>query len=173
MNKLAVCVLGFPNSGKSETWYSLFGTKVKRGKDERDLLVFEGGSPLIKEYVKVFLINGSPQENGEFIKKMLPKHLPNIVLCSLQYVEGPDFVEGMFGSLDWLHKNGYFLFVLWLCPSYKNRYPYLDDLGLSQKIHRYHNCLLGRRDGNHNPEGRAEEIRAYIHGWAKSNGLTY
>ena len=172
-DKLAVCIIGHPNSGKSETWYSLFGKKVHRGKYERELLVFEGLSPSMKEYVDIFLINGSPQESGELINGMIPLPLPKIVLCSLQYAEGSEYVEGVFGSIEWLETNGYKLYVLWLNPGYGGEFPYLDDLGLCSRIHRNDNNLIGRRNGSDNPESRAEEIRSFVHGWAKQRGLVY
>jgi len=173
IDKLAICVVGYPDSGKSETWYSLFGTKVKRGKYERELCVFEDPTSSKKEYANVFLINGSPQESGEIINDMIPITHPQIILCSLQYIEGKAYAEGLFDSVKWLENSGYDLFVLWLNPGYNNDFPYLDNLGLFSRIQKNDNNLIGRRNGNHNPENRAEEIRNFIYGWSKPRGLTF
>ncbi|MBN4071507.1 hypothetical protein JYT72_03235 [Crocinitomix catalasitica] len=169
-NKLAVCVVGWENSGKSETWYSLFGRTVRRkpSKSLHQLQVFA-----TVEFVDVYLVNGSPQESGKYIKEMLPKKLPNIILCSIQYVVGGGYKEDMFGTINWLEDNGYSLVVIWLNPGHKDSYPYLDSAGLTERIHSKANNLIGRRDGNQSPDERAEEIRNFIYGWAKPRNLAY
>ncbi|MES2557208.1 MAG: hypothetical protein V4604_13715 [Bacteroidota bacterium] len=171
--KLAICIIGYPNSGKSKTWYSLFGQTVKRGKYERELQIFEDEENSIASYVDVFLINGSPQESGCPIDDMIPLPLPKIILCSLQYAEGPEYVEDLFGSIRWFEDNGYKIFAIWLNPGWADPYTYFDEIGLINRIHKQEGNLLTRRDANKESDIRAQEIREFLFGWAEKRKLTY
>lgn len=171
--KLAICIIGHGNSGKSTTWYSLFGHNVKRGKYERELKIFEDIENSIEYYVSVFLINGSPQESGCSIHDMLSLPLPRIILCSLQYAEGTDHEEDLFGSLRWLEENDYKIFSIWLNPGWQDPYPYFDDIGLINRIHKKEGNNITRHDANREPNIRAQEIREFIYGWASFRKLVY
>src|SRR5690242_5861821 len=76
---LLVAVMGHRNSGKSTTWYELFGRTVRTGKEPRDLDL--GGG----ESVEVFVVSGSPEERKEYVGDLLNGETPRVVLCSLQY----------------------------------------------------------------------------------------
>lgn len=160
MNNLVIAVIGHRNAGKSTTWYTLFDRKVKTGDSLRPLNLNDA------EYVDVFLINGSPEERGIYVGEIIGEPpLPRIVLCSMQYIEQVKH------SIDYFIDNDYLIYAQWLnpgkhdidCVSY-------DSLGLM-------NYLLSRksvtsiRNGKENSASRCDEIRAFLYGWAMSNGL--
>ena len=164
--KLLVGVLGNRESGKSHTWNVLFreteGTErtVKTGKHLRNLYLNE------KEYVKVFLVSGSPEERIKIgnVGSIIPAEKPKIVLCSMQYKK--DVIE----TIKWFVDNDYFSFIHWLNPGYKDERTVEDRLKLIPTILSY-DSLLGIRDGRISAENRIQQMRDFIYGWAKSRGL--
>lgn len=155
--RLLVGVLGNRNSGKSYTWNSLFDRRVRTGKTLRDLYLNE------KEYVKVFLVSGSPEERRKYVGDIINRK-PNIVLCSMQYTE--DVIK----TIKWFANNDYFLFIHWLNPGYEDEETVNDRLDLIPNILSY-DSLLGIRNGKISVENRVQEMRDFVYGWANSRGL--
>ena len=58
-------MLGNRNSGKSHTWNTLFGKKVKSGNEERRLYLTKN------EYVMVYLVSGSPEERKKYVGNVI------------------------------------------------------------------------------------------------------
>lgn len=81
--RLFVGVLGHRDAGKSTTWNTLFGATVRTGQYPRTLNLFPG------ECAEVFLISGSPEERGLYAGDILANQACRIVLCSMQYRDGP------------------------------------------------------------------------------------
>lgn len=167
--RLLVAVLGHQNAGKSKTWVELFGRTVKTSihGNERQLELSQ------KEWVSVFLINGSPAERGIDVSNIInPKgstnfEPPRIVLCSMQY---PHDIQGT--TLQYFINHGYYIFIHWLNPGYNDPPKYEDDFGCLSSILYKHNSLLGIRDGKTDPPtSRVNEIRDFIRGWAYTRGL--
>lgn len=156
-NRLFIGVMGNRNSGKSKTWQTLFEqSDIRTGKCLRPLYFFDDS------YVNVFLINGSPQEREVEIESLLPEgELPDIILCSMQYASSAK------KTIKWALKMGYFLFIHWLNPGYKDIAIYDDDIGL-QKIILDSDSMFGIRNGKVHLKSRTQEIKDYIYGWAKS-----
>jgi len=159
MEKLLVSVLGNRDSGKSHTWNTLFGAIVKTGKEERHLYFNDC------EFVKVFLVSGSPEERKKNVGELITAEEPKIVLCSTQYR------EGVKSTFKYFIENGYFLFVHWLNPGYSDLdTPYFDNLGLVSWL-LSQQSLIGIRSGKSVADSRVEEIKEYIYGWAKARNL--
>jgi hypothetical protein len=155
---LVVAVIGNSRSGKSSTWYKLFGKRVSTGSKMRKLFLKE------KEYVEVFLVSASPEERKKKIEKIITVHDPRIVLCSMQYR------EDVFGTINYFTERDYFLFMHWLNPGYTDDSPVEDRLGLVDKILE-EESLLGVRNGQIVVDNRVNEIRDFIYGWAKMRDL--
>ncbi len=159
MEKIVVSVLGNKNSGKSYTWNTLFGATVRTGKEERRLYFNDC------EYVKVFLVSGSPEERETHVGELITVEEPKIVLCSTQYR------ESVKSTFNYFVENGYFLFVHWLNPGYSDSdTPYFDNLGLVSWL-LSQPCLIGIRSGKIVANSRVGEIKEYIYGWAKTRNL--
>ncbi|WP_145141261.1 hypothetical protein [Paenibacillus sp. Y412MC10] len=118
-----------------------------------------------REYTDVFLINGSPQERRRDVEEIIQVgYDPRIVLCSLQYT---DEVKD---SFKYFTQKGYFIYLHWLNPGYKDQSSYGDSLNLIPILLTY-NSLVGQRSGKIDPTTRTEEIKEYIYNWAKKNQL--
>ena len=156
--RLLVGVLGTQNSGKSYTWNTLFGRRVRTGTNLRRLYFSE------YEYVEVFLISGSPEERGIYVEDIITIEKPHIVLCSMQYT--PNVIE----TIKWFADNGYFFFIHWLNPGYSDKDKKEDHLNILKIIMEY-DSLVGIRNGKTNAEERVQEMRDFIYGWAKHRGL--
>lgn len=159
MDRLLVAVVGNPNSGKSYTWNTLFGGTVRTGSNERLLSLGNG------ESVSVFLVSGSPEERGKYVGDIIQRD-PRIVLCSMQYR------EDVFTSFQYFFDEGFFSFVHWLNPGYKDRSNTAtwDHLGLVPRLLAA-NSLIGIRNAKMDATNRVEEIRDFIRGWARSRDL--
>lgn len=158
--KLAVIALGSRNSGKSNTWNSLFGSEVRTGKYIRPLYV-DG-----EKYIHVYLVSGSPEEREMYVGDLITAEAPRIVLCSVQYaIEAKD-------TFEYFYSNGYSLFVHWLNPGYSEsfRQPQPDELELVPYILSL-DSLLGIRSGQEPVEGRVAEMRNFLRQWAEDEGL--
>jgi hypothetical protein len=159
-NNLLVAVVGHRNSGKSKTWYDLFGYEVITGKRCRSLSLSSS------ESVDVFLINGSPQERGRDVEDILQSERPRIVLCSLQYV------EGVLATFDFFFRNDYSAFVQWLNPGHRDDARYADNLQLIPHLLAEPTCI-SMRDGKAPTESRVQELKEYIGGWARPRRLVH
>ena len=158
--RLFVGVLGHRNSGKSTTWNTLFGATVRTGKYPRTLELYGG------DCVEVFIMSGSPEERNVEAGDILKDQDCRIVLCSIQYT------EAVFQTLDFVANEGFALFVQWLNPGYEDTSENYDRLGLMPWL-LGHGATVVMRSGQITPVGRTEEIRQFIHGWAKAHRLTF
>jgi hypothetical protein len=158
--RLFVGVLGERNSGKSTTWETLFSAKVRTGQYARTLELYGG------ECVNVFLINGSPEERQLYIGDILAGQDCQIVLCSIQYI------EAVRRTLNFVTEEAFEIFVQWLNPGHNDNGENYDRLGLMPWL-LGHGATVAMRDGTAVASLRAEEIRQFIHGWAKAGGLTF
>jgi hypothetical protein len=161
-DRLFVAILGNRNAGKSTTWNHLFDptgkTTVRTGRNPRDLYLNAA------QWVEVFLVSGSPEERELLVGKILPKELPQIVLCSAQYH------QDVKGTFDYFFRKDYEIFVQWLNPGYNDTGIYQDDLSL----HDYlldGGATLQVRDGKVNLTSRVRELRQFILGWATYRDL--
>lgn len=113
--------------------------------------------------VPVFLVNGSPEERGIPLRKLVVGK-PRIVLCSLQYtLRARD-------SFDWLIESGYTLFVQWLNPGHSDSSDYADRLGFGDYL-LHEGATLSVRDGRTQSDGRVREIRDFVTGWTSGRRL--
>ena len=159
-DRLLISVLGNQNSGKSHTWNTLFGRRVKTGKHPRDLELRPG------EFVEVFLVSGSPEEREKYVGDILGNQKCRIVLCSMQYTK--DVRE----TLDHFIGNDFFLYVQWLNPGRNDACQIWDRLGLANQILSAQS-VFAVRDGKIDAAGRAQEMREFIYGWAKYRNLLF
>lgn len=114
---LVVAVLGNRKSGKSTTWNALFQRTVRTGSEMRKLYFRKN------EYVEVFLVSGSPEEQHMYVGEIIGINKPRIVLCSMQYRN--DVVD----SINYFTDRNHFLFVHWLNPGYSDSGYEQDYLG--------------------------------------------
>lgn len=162
-NKLAIVVLGNKNAGKSNTWYKLFNKpKVKAGKQLRPLYFNSS------EYTNVFLINSSMEEQNKNIEDRLIDC--DILLCSVQYNK-----KGQH-TIEYLHSQGYELYVYWLNPGCSDKHTYNDYLKIVEMISSYPNssvitCKAIPDDTD--TKKRSCEILKYIYNWAKRENLVW
>ena len=159
-DKLLIVVLGNPNSGKSKTWNTLFGSTVKTGSQLRYLYINKA------QWVdNVFLVSGSSEERGLPIEEIMPNESsPSIVLCSVQYG------EVMKSTFDYFLGRGYDVFVQWLNPGYSDEAASVDSLNAVDWLVGK-GAVLAKRNGQNPVEGRVEEIRQQILGWATYHDL--
>ncbi|MFN6087414.1 MAG: hypothetical protein ACK47E_01565 [Cyclobacteriaceae bacterium] len=160
MDNLVVAVLGHRNSGKSTTWYSLFGRTVRTGTELKRLYL------TADEYVDVFLVSGSPEERETYVGDIIGTQRPRIVLCSMQYR------HDVTTTINFFIENSYFIFCHWLNPGYSDQSnsKVYDELGLVNYI-LSKDSVIGIRNGKTDPNERVRELKDYIYGWAKSRGL--
>jgi hypothetical protein len=155
---LFVGVLGNRKSGKNRTWNTLFGKSVRTGSKLRNLYLSES------EYVKVFLVSDSLQEQKKYLGNIIATPEPHRVLCSMRYrVSVTDTIE-------YFDAHDYFLFVHWLNPGNSDPHALSDSLGVIPKLLSCES-LIGIRDGKASAESRVQEMRDFIYGWADSRWL--
>lgn len=159
-DRLFVGILGNQNSGKSTTWNTLFNSTVRTGKNTRTLTLYGA------ECVEVFLISGSPEERQLYAGDILEKQDCRIILCSIQYT------ETVRKTLDYVVENEFDIFVQWLNPGHSDAGENYDRLGLFPWLVG-HEATVAIRDGKGQPQQRSEELRQFIHGWAKARNLTF
>ena len=162
-DQLVICVLGKSNSGKSHTWITLFEEPEKKflktGKKELRLR----SDGYIGEWVDVFLVYSSPEELERPIDEILDGQKCPIVLCSMQY---PNKNDDPYATLDYFIQEGFFLYVQWLNPGYKQ--SKIDDQLLVDKILSARSVLSVRKvEDTEDDSGRVQEIHEFIYGWAK------
>lgn len=160
MPNLAITTLGHRNSGKSQTWNTLFGNTVKTGKYERRLYLNSA------QYVDVFLVSGSPEEREEYVGEIITVHRPRIVLCSTQYI------DSVRETYDFFFTNGYQVHVQWLNPGYKDAERYDDTLDLLPYLLRK-GATVQMRDGQLEPAPRVHALVQQILGWATFHDLVH
>lgn len=160
MRKLALCVLGNRNSGKSHTWEKLFESKVSTSKKERFLFLNEYSA------VKVFLINGSPEERKKHIKTIVGENQPRILLCSIQYHPSAST------TLQYLLEQEYELVFYWLNPGFQDNLAQIqpDKLKLIEFLSN-NNAKIDVVDGKTNIMERVNLIKRELYNWASENGL--
>ena len=160
MDNLLVGIIGHQNSGKTETWKTLFGDIVRTGINERRLYLTDN------EYVNVFLVSGSPEEREKYVGDIITVQKPRIVLCSMLYR------KDVIGTLDYFIERDYFLYIQWLNPGYQDRndLPYHDYLGIVTYI-QFKESTISIRNGQSRIKTRIDEIRDYLYGWCKFKNL--
>ena len=169
--KIAVIALGKRDAGKSNTWYEIFGRKIRSGikripLNGSDLTIrvkngsFEETDDEVETYFDLLLINASREESGkEFEDHLDIDNLPFIVFCSVQYV-----TAGI-QTIDWFRDHGYFLYIQWINPGY--RHPLYDDfLGLEE---RYKSAGIFTRLSGEEKTKRAAAILNFLQDWVKKN----
>ncbi|MCK4663518.1 MAG: hypothetical protein KAT68_11675 [Bacteroidales bacterium] len=158
--KLLIGTLGVLHSGKTHTWNTLFKRVVKTGKNMRKLFLTDD------EYVEVFLVSGSPGERHMYVGDIITAEKPEIILCSLQYT------KEVIDTINYFIDNNYFLYIHWLNPGYTEQIepPLFYTLGVINTL-LSNDSLIGVRNAKTDVEGRVQEIRDFIYGWAKSRGL--
>lgn len=158
-DKLAIMVLGNENSGKSHTWNTLFGRRVRTGKNLRTLEFPDG------KRLDLFLVSGSPEERQEYVGDIVLK-APEILLISVQYcVAGWD-------TIQWLLDKDYDLYVQWLNPGFDDCCQAPDSLGMIPRI-LHSNGIFSIRNGQNIPVQRVNEIRDCLYGWAVHRNHLY
>jgi hypothetical protein len=160
MPHLAVTTLGNRNSGKSSTWNTLFGGKVKTGKSERPLYLNKA------QYVNLFLVSGSPEERDKYVGEIITVERPSLVLCSTQYV------ASVRETYDYFFNNGYEVHVQWLNPGYSDFGLYEDSLELLPYLLRK-GATVQMRDGRLDPRTRVQDLTRAILGWATYHDLVH
>jgi hypothetical protein len=159
---LLVGLLGGSKSGKSFTWNTLFDKpEVKTGKNLRRLYLND------YEYVNVFLINRSAELRKKSISQIITVDKPRILLCSLQYV------KAVVKTINYFERNNYFLYLHWLNPGYHDEHdkPLFYNFGIINNLMEKEGSMIGVRNAKLGVEDRVEEIKNFIYGWAKGNGL--
>lgn len=175
LNNLVVIVLGGRNSGKTQTWKTMFGRKVKTGTKLRELklsgkrvdVFLISGSPeerkmeIVDIIVKLFLVSGSSEERNLYIDKIITVKNPRIVLCSVQ-----DIPEAR-RTFRYFADRGYFNYIHWLNPGYR------QDIKSDKIVSGLLECLpknsfiFYEKDGNKNPAERVNEMKDFIYSWVK------
>ena len=156
-SKLVVALVGRQNSGKSTTWYELFGKK-QRGNKYAHLRLSKS------ECVEVFFVNSSFEEQAKELEDLLDIEDCRVLLCSMQYS------ESALARLKRLADAGCYLHLQWLNPGYKSKEKASDSLGLEAGT-----ALLPSefhvRDGKQTPARRAQGVKEAIYDWAADRCL--
>lgn len=164
----AVIILGNRNSGKSSTWYKLFGRRVNSGikffkidtKTIKFLLKnssFQESGGKIEEFIDVHLQNTSCEENRKEISQLFDiAGLPKVLFISVQYSE-----HGI-ETINWLKEKGYFLYIQWLNPGYYDKNEYTDFLEFEKRF--AEKGIFTKRSGKGINE-RVEEITLFLIKW--------
>lgn len=155
MSKLAIIVMGHRRSGKSTTWNTLFGRTVRTGSKVRTLQLAESMT------IPVFLVSGSPEERRLYVGDIINDADPNVVLCSLQYIEEAR------SSIQFFIDSGFRIYVQWLNPGYSDATGVADSLGFVPLL-LDQGAVFSIRDGHGAPEARAREIHEFLIGWAST-----
>lgn len=161
-NRLVVVAMGHKSSGKSQTWKDLLDqSDIRTHRNPRNL----SWLPLYEEKgAWVFIVNGSPQERNKKIEDMLQGSTPNIVLCSIQYI------EGAMDTFNYFLERDYDVYVQWLNPGFQDKERYSDHLKMVPEL-LYQGATLCVADGKPCPIHRVEKIREFVHGWAVHHGF--
>lgn len=158
-DKIVVAVLGNQKSGKSSTWNTLFGRVVRSSKHERRLWFNK------YEWVNVFIVSASAEEKGIGIDKIIPKEIPKIVLCSMQYT------KDVRKTIEFFHNKGYEFYVQWLNPGRNDNRKQSDDENIFQHLLHLEAVSSIVNAQHDDVQLRVNAINHYVYGWAKSRGL--
>ncbi len=164
--KLAVIALGFPNSGKSTTWYKLFGRVIRTGwkklfvDNKLRSVYFRNGSyeergDEIED--DVFFRNASFEEYGDEAEEYFEKETnqPEVIFCAVQYIEKGN------RTINWFVENGYELYIQWLNPGFHGE-PYEDYLRFEEKFSPF--GTFTKVSGKETTE-RVRTIREFLFQW--------
>lgn len=170
MSKLAICVLGEADSGKSTTWYELLGGTVRSSRvNTRSLLIGN------RECVDVFLLNSSCEEFDEEIDERLPEESPRILLLAIQYSNDHRIKPA--DTISWLIDNRFDLYIQWLnpgCDSNGIRPAYDDYLGIVDYINKNKNKNdVVEKWNSSKLHARCKRIKEIINVWARPKKLIY
>ena len=133
---------------------------MRAGTNERRLRLYGD------ECMNVFLVSGSFEERDKYAGEILDDQTCRIVLCSVQYT------EAVRKTFDYVVERDFDMAVQWLNPGYSDRGESFDRLGLTAWLIG-HDASVSKRDGKAVAVDRVEDIRQFVHGWAKRRGLTY
>ena len=170
--KLAVIVLGHKNSGKSHTWYELFGRVIRSGYKRLNLgykqinpvvknSSFEETDQEIEDYIDPFVQNSSFEENGGEIENWFDEDgLPDIFFCSVQYS-----THGI-QTINWLKEKGYYLYIQWLNPGYHDKEEYADSLDFENK---FQNSGQFERYTGKEKIDRTIRLKKFLTDWVTNN----
>ncbi len=168
--KLAIIVLGKPNSGKSRTWYEIFGRTIRTGRKKlrlsgKDLNVFVKNSSFEetgKEInLNVFVRNASFEEYGDEITNFFNSDkLPEIIFCSVQYTK-----KGI-RTINWFQENGYYLYIQWLNPGYTHKREYSDYLNFEETFKKFGEF---HKVNGKEKESRVNAIKEFLVKWVVEN----
>ena len=169
--KLAIIILGKPNSGKSNTWYEFFNRTIRTGwkrigLSDSEIEVFVKNSSFEetgKEIgIDIFVRNASFEEYGDEVDDFFDlDKLPKIVFCSVQYID-----KGL-KTINWFKENGYYLYIQWINPGFKHSIEYTDYLNFEttfKDFGEFHK-VSGKERTNRNLE-----IRRFLLKWISENG---
>ena len=114
----------------------------------------------------MFLISRSPEQLGVYAADNLKGRACRIAQCSIQYAESVRQVRGCAAEA------GMVRFVLWLNPGRHDAGETYDRLGL-MPWRLGHDATASMGDGKLPSAPWTEDIRQFIHGWAKGHGLAF
>lgn len=166
VKKVVIIALGNRNSGKSNTWYEFFGRRIRTGYkkislDNNDCRVFVKNSSFEETRTEigehVFVRNASFEEWGDEAKDFFIKNkLPSIIFCSVQYKE-----KGI-ETINFFKNQGYYLYIQWLNPGYKDNEKYDDHLNFEEKFKDFgeFNIVEGTEK-----ENRVVKIKEFLVKW--------
>lgn len=139
--KVAILILGNRNSGKSNTFYEFFGKKIRTGlkkinfnKKDIELFVKNSSFEEMDQEINdaIFVRNSSFEELDDEAENFFNENnLPKIVLCAVQYKE-----KGL-STIEYFKNKGYYLYIQWLNPGFKDTKEYDDFLNFSSTFSEY------------------------------------
>lgn len=179
LENLAVVVLGGRKSGKSYTWNTMFGRRVKTGKKLRQLEIggervdvfLVSGSPEERKknvgdiIIDIFLVSGSAEERGLCVDKVITVHKPRIILCSVQDIPEANT------TFKYFVDRKFFIFIHWLNPGYhQDKKP---DSVINELLNLIpkNNFICNIKNGNDDAHERVKEMKDFIYSWSKRKGL--
>lgn len=158
MEKIAFVVMAHRHSGKSTTWYKLFGSNVSKGWKR---LFFN-----TREFAWAYVLSASSEEKGVSLHSRLGDERPEILLLSIQYTHAG------YQSFDFLIGEGYDIRCIWLNPGFNDvsKKPEFDHLGLVPYL-LFRGVTLAIQSGKGRTKERVAAIRETIYGWASFRKL--
>lgn len=155
MERIVFVVMAHRHSGKSTTWYDLFGSNVSKGWKR---LVFNK-----EEFAWAYVLSASSEEKGVSLSSRLGNERPPILLVSIQYIQSG------YDSFNFLIEEGYDVRCIWLNPGFKDasKKPEFDHLGMIPYL-LSRGATLAVKSGKGKTKERVAAIRETIYGWASS-----
>ena len=166
--KLAIIVLGKKNSGKSNTWYEIFGRRIKTGwkklyinKKLIDVFVRNGSFEEMGDEIgqDIFIKNSSFEEDGDEAEDYFDFY-PGIIFCSVQYTD-----KGI-RTINWFKDNGYYLYIQWLNPGYYYEKEQTDFLEFEKT---FSSSGVFTKHSGHEKKERVGEILKFLYEWLQKN----